>query len=167
MKEFIPKYKTWLVLKWMAFICILSKGSCLIITLCLYMWSVWYITCLLFYLSQAGKHVSQIAVGGPAPSRKESVPSRKESIPSASAFGGDERHFNLAVINGESTEVKRPVNGGNIEDELGPEFGKATLSKSAPVADIVVQHCLITLMDFNMNRRLYFFKYSGPTVAKI
>lgn len=118
-------------------------------------------------MSQAGKHVSQIAVGGPAPSRKESVPSRKESIPSASAFGGDERHFNLAVINGESTEVKRPVNGGNIEDELGPEFGKATLSKSAPVADIVVQHCLITLMDFNMNRRLYFFKYSGPTVAKI
>lgn len=103
--------------------------------------------CLLFFLSQAGKHVSQIAVGGPAPSRKESVPSRKESIPSASAFGGDERHFNLAVINGESTEVKRPVNGGTIEDGLGPEFGKATLSKSAPVADIVVHHCLITPMN--------------------
>lgn len=80
--------------------------------------------------AKAGKHVSQIAVGGPAPSRKESVPS-------TSAFGGDERHFNLAVINDESTEVKKPVNGGNIENELGPEFGKATLSKSAPVADIV------------------------------
>lgn len=104
--------------------------------------------CLSFYLSQAGKHVSQIAVSGPAPSRKESVPS-------ASAFGGDERHFNLAVINGESTEVKKPVNGGNIEDELGPEFGKATLSKSAPVADIVVHHSFITLPDFDINKNIY------------
>lgn len=81
--------------------------------------------------TQAGKHVSQIAVGGPAPPKKQ-------SLPSASAFGGDERHFNLAVINGEDTEVKKPVNGGHIEQELGPEFGKATLSKSAPVADVVV-----------------------------
>jgi hypothetical protein len=76
--------------------------------------------------------VSQISVGSAPP------PSKKEPQSSTSAFGGDERHFNLAVINGEDTEVKKPVNGNNVEEELDPRFGKATLSKSAPVADIVV-----------------------------
>ncbi|XP_062566068.1 myosin-VIIa-like [Saccostrea cucullata] len=81
--------------------------------------------------TKAAKHVSQISVGGPA------APKKKESLPSASAFGGDERHFNLAVINGEDTEVKQLRDGENVEEELDPKFGKATLSKSAPVADVV------------------------------
>ncbi|XP_022288159.2 myosin-VIIa-like [Crassostrea virginica] len=94
--------------------------------------------------SKAGKHVSQIAVGGPAPPKKQ-------SLPSASAFGGDERHFNLAVINGEDTEVKKPVNGGHIEQELGPEFGKATLSKSAPVADVVRERLTSEIQPPNLD----------------
>ncbi|XP_048747216.2 myosin-VIIa-like isoform X2 [Ostrea edulis] len=80
--------------------------------------------------TKAAKHVSQISVSG-------TLPPKKEPQSSTSAFGGDERHFNLAVINGEDTEAKKPINDRNVEEELDPRFGKATLSKSAPVADIV------------------------------
>lgn len=98
---------------------------------------------------------------------KEFVFFWKEFIFLVFVFGGDERYFNLVVINGESIEVKRLVNGGNIEDELGFEFGKVIFLKFVFVVDIVVYYCLIIFLDFNMNRRLYFLKYFGFIVVKI
>ena len=86
----------------------------------------------MLFFSLQPKHVSSIPVGG-------SSSKKRDSVPSASAFGDDERHFDVSIV--EEAGPKPPsINGEHksLEDELNPKFGTATLSKSAPVAEKIV-----------------------------
>lgn len=75
------------------------------------------------------KHVSNITVG------KEV---KKDHV-SASAFDDDDRHFDVSITKDEN-EIVAEQNGAKEDEieELDTKFGKATLSRSAPVSEKVV-----------------------------
>ncbi|XP_021365755.1 myosin-VIIa-like isoform X3 [Mizuhopecten yessoensis] len=84
------------------------------------------------------RHVSNIHIGGGAsPPRKRS--SHSIQAPATSAWGGDERHFDVSITdeNPESASPRTKQNNGLAaleECELDPKFGTTTLS-SAKVSD--------------------------------
>ncbi|XP_060074102.1 myosin-VIIa-like [Ylistrum balloti] len=84
------------------------------------------------------RHVSNIQIGGGvSPPRKRS--SQSIQLPTTSAWGGDERHFDVSIseenTQTEAAQTKQKNGGSALEErELDPKFGTTTLS-SAQVSD--------------------------------